>query len=179
MNTQLTLLFLTALAGIVYGYSWHDHKTKFGLTFSSAEEHDKRQSIFNSNIAKIDRHNQLAAQGHVSYTKSLNQFSHLTYAEAVASSTGYKSRQRRMLHHESFLQMAEDQPSRSARQANCNCTCPTTTTTGKLTTTTTLKPTTTTTTTGKLTTTISQSSSSVDLRNTAMVGPIKDQGGCG
>ena len=164
MNAQLTLLFLTALVGIVYGYSWNDHISTYGLTFSSAVEHDKRRAIFNSNMDEIQAHNQLAAKGHRSYTMGPNRFSHLTHAEVIASYTGYTS-----------SQDLPESPEMAIYQATSTTNTTNTTTTTKTTTTTTTKTTTTTTT----TTTTPTNSSSVDWRNTVLVGPIKDQGACG
>ena len=175
MKVQVKLILLATLVGIVFGSSWDDHKQKHQLSFSSAKENDRRQAIFNSNLDKIKEHNKKAALGLVSYTKRANHLTHLTHAEIVAKYTGYKRD-----HTKRALLQEEAETLRSARQSNCNCTCPTTTT-AKPTTTkpTTTKPTTTkpTTTTTKLTTT--GSSTSLDLRGSVMVPPMKDQGSCG
>ena len=176
--TKLFILILLAAATL--GSDWETHKTKFSLNFSSKSEEIKRKTIWSQNIDSINKHNQQAAtDSSITYLKGVNQFTHLTHDK---NKSGKRAATTTVM-----------------TPSGCSCTCPssstttvtakqTTTTTGKPSTTTTVKSTTTTTAkstttaTAKSTTTtvaISTNLTSVDWRNTPLVGPIKDQGQCG
>jgi len=61
---------------------FEDFKQKFGKSYQTKEEEEKRFGIFKQNIKTIDDHNAKYAAGKVSYSLGVNQFSDLTVEEA-------------------------------------------------------------------------------------------------
>jgi len=61
---------------------FEDFKQKFGKSYKTKEEEEKRFGIFKQNIKTIDDHNAKYAAGKESYGLGVNQFSDLTVEEA-------------------------------------------------------------------------------------------------
>lgn len=180
MIIQLELFFLASLIGVSLGLEWNSYKTTYGVRFSSANEEKRRQAIFAENTNEINEHNKKAkTDRRITYLKEINQFSYLTYTEFLTLHTGY-NRSEKNIEGRSFG-VGKGHPHRNnkglatttMKPTGCSCTCsPTSTTTSfKLMTTSTAKP--------LPVTTIQNSITSLDWRNTPLVGPIKNQGNCG
>jgi hypothetical protein len=203
IQANLSILMVVLFIGVTLGYDWEEHKAKYGLKFYSFSESNNRKIIFTQNLNDINEHNiKASAKGStMSYLKAPNRFTHLTYREFISKNTGYvrnpvKSSIIGRVNRE------KRQVGVSTTPKGCTCTCPSTplstatqfkkpvTTSAKpIATTTKPKATTTKLVTTKLTTTamkkhsttlaISTNASTVDWRNSKLVGPIKDQGPCG
>jgi len=166
MLIQVKLFLLAAFIAVSLAQpDWSSHKQQFGLKFRSVGEEQYRQGIYTKNLNEINAHNQRAASDKsVSYTKGINQFTHLTEEEFFAKHTGFKPKNKTI---RAILDASDSESERVKRQVKttskpCSCTCGTT-----------AKPVT-----GKQTTTVASKNTEVDWRGTR-VGPIKDQGSCG
>ncbi|XP_052248958.1 procathepsin L-like isoform X2 [Dreissena polymorpha] len=82
--------WLTFAAGSA---EFSDFMTKYGKVYRDATEHYKRMSIWQSNLAMIERHNVQARKGHHSYTMGMNQFGDMTEEEVRSTMFGYRQRQ--------------------------------------------------------------------------------------
>ena len=167
MLVQVKLFLLATFIAVSFAQpDWSSHKKQFGLNFRSVGEEQYRQVVYSKNINAINAHNQRAASDKsVSYTRGVNQFTHLTYEELIAKYTGYKSKNSTM---RAFLDASNSESERVKRQARttsrpCSCTCGTTARQ----------------TTARRTTTVASKKTEVDWRGTIRVGPVKSQGSCG
>jgi hypothetical protein len=155
--------------------AWEAYKLQNGVVFDSEAEDQKREAIWAKNINDlVSNQKKFAAGGEIpSFRCGINKFSMYTYDEKVAQFTGL-TREAREHRRRMF----------GVKQAKTTSRRPTTT--RKVTTsrrvTTTIRPTTSRkpTTINRLTTTLQiNTNSSVDWRNTPLVGPVKNQGSCG
>lgn len=157
------LLFTIVLCKVnAQNPAWEAYKLQHGIVFDSVVEDQKREAIWAKNLNDlVSSQKKFAAGGEIpSFRLGINKFSMYTYDEKVAKFTGLtkeaRAHRRRMF---------------GVKQAKTTSRKPTTTI--KVTT---AKPTTT----KKLTTTVKiNTNSSVDWRNTPLVGPVKNQGSCG
>jgi hypothetical protein len=179
--------------------AWEAYKLQYGYVFDSVEEDQKREAIWAQNLNElVSNQKKFAAGGELpSFRLGVNKFSMYTYEEKLAKFTGLTKEareQRRIMFGVKQARTTSKRPTTSRRLTTTRL--PTTTrrltttrlptTTRRLTTTrlpTTIRRLTTTrlpTTTRRLTTTVKiNTKTSVDWRNTPLVGPIKDQGSCG
>jgi hypothetical protein len=149
--------------------AWEAYKLQNGVVFDSEAEDQKREAIWAKNIKDlVTNQKKFAAGGEIpSFRCGINKFSMYTYDEKVAKFTGL-TREAREHRRRMF----------GVKQAGKTSRRPTTTRRV----TTTRRPTTSRrpTTTRRLTTTVQiNTNSSVDWRNTPLVGPVKNQGSCG
>jgi C1A family cysteine protease len=155
--------------------AWEAYKLQYGYVFDSVEEDQKREAIWADSLNKlVSNQKKFAVGGEIpSFKLGQNKFSLYTYDEKVAKFTGL-TREAREHRRRMF----------DVKQAGKTSRRPTTTrrvTTSRRVTTT-IRPTTSRrpTTTRRVTTTVQiNTNSSVDWRNTPLVGPVKNQGSCG
>jgi hypothetical protein len=166
--------------------AWEAYKLQNGVVFDSVAEDQKREAIWAKNLNDlVSNQKKFAAGGEIpSFRLGINKFSMYTYDEKVAKFTGLTREAREHRRRMFGVKQAKTTPKKPTTTAK-----PTTsrkpTTTARPTTsrkqTTPAKPTTVAKpTTAKLTTTVKiTTNTSVDWRNTPLVGPIKNQGSCG
>lgn len=155
--------------------AWEAYKLQYGYVFDSVEEDQKREAIWADSLNKlVSNQKKFAVGGEIpSFKLGQNKFSLYTYDEKVSKFTGL-TREAREHRRRMF----------DVKQAGKTSKRPTTTrrVTTTIRPTTSRRPTTTRmpTTTRRLTTTVQiNTNSSVDWRNTPLVGPVKNQGSCG
>jgi hypothetical protein len=160
MFIQIKLLLLSIFVAVAFCYDWKAFKSIHNLAFSSVTEEVKRLAIFTQKMDEITNHNLKAIfDKSISYTLGANEFTHLTYAEIVARSTGFSKDQKGRAFEAAAA--VKTTTKRVLEASGCTCTCPTTPPQVKV------------------QTTKASAPASVDWRGTALVGPIKDQGICG
>lgn len=67
-------------------HEWRDFKIKFSRSFNESEE-TKRFKIFEENCEKIQKHNELFAEGKESFRLGINRYGDMTYKEIVKMHT--------------------------------------------------------------------------------------------
>jgi hypothetical protein len=169
--------------------AWEAYKLQYGYAFDSAEEDQKREAIWADSLNKLVRNQKkYTAGGELpSFRLGINKFSMYTYEEKVEKFTGLTREARKHRRRMFGVKQAKTTPRKltTTKKTTTAAKKPTTaakkpTITRKLSTsrklTTSKRPTTTT----KPTTTVKISTNtSVDWRNTPLVGPVKNQGTCG
>jgi hypothetical protein len=168
MLVQVKLFLLASFIAVSFAQSdWSSHKKQFGLDFRSIGEEQYRQVVYAKNLNAINAHNQRAATDKsISYTRGVNKFTHLTYEELIAKHTGYNKKtnsKKRSMSYSSDLESERVKRQVKTTSKPCSCTCGTT-----------ARPTTT-----RRTTTVISKNTTIDWRGSIMVGPVKDQKGCG
>merc|ERR1711981_71698 len=84
-NQKMKLVAISAALGMAAAAAvpseFAQFKAKFGKTYKSAAEEQRKMAVFKENMAYIARHNLDHAAGKESYTVGVNQFADLTNAE--------------------------------------------------------------------------------------------------
>jgi len=70
---------------------WNDFKLKYGKSYGSESEEQRRKEIFIENLNKIQAQNDLYATGQSSFTAGINQFHDLTESEFFATTTCFST----------------------------------------------------------------------------------------
>nr|AAL16954.1 cathepsin L-like cysteine protease precursor [Delia radicum] len=107
MRTVLALLALVAFVQAisytdVIKEEWQTFKMEHRKNFLSEVEERFRMKIFNENRHKIAKHNQLYAQGKVSFKLGLNKYSDMLYHEFKETMNGYNHTMRKVLRAQGF-----------------------------------------------------------------------------
>ncbi|XP_052817751.1 procathepsin L-like [Mya arenaria] len=71
--------------------SFLEYLKTYGKSYTTANEFNKRFSIWQETVSRVERHNADASKGLHSYTMAVNQFSDMTYEEYRANMFGFKS----------------------------------------------------------------------------------------
>ena len=93
--TRLFLIILTFTVDFIFTVEVQDHtqawvefKSRNKLTKLNSSEDVLRKNIFSQNLNEIQTHNQRASNRLESYTKGVNQFTHLSFSEVIGLFTG-------------------------------------------------------------------------------------------
>lgn len=154
--------------------AWEAYKLQNGVVFDSEAEDQKREAIWAKNLNDlVSNQKKFAAGGEIpSFRLGINKFSMYTYDEKIAKFTGLTREAREHRRRMFGVKQAKTTPKKPTTTAKPTTSRKPTTTARP---TTVAKPTT-----AKLTTTVKiTTNTSVDWRNTPLVGPIKNQGSCG
>ncbi|XP_074594347.1 cathepsin L-like peptidase [Brevipalpus obovatus] len=92
MKFFILFAVLTTVLAVPQDHEWTKFKAQFGKKYATAEEEAQRHSIFVQNMEKVERHNERAKNGQVSYTLGMNKFADLTFEEFSKTHLGFKNK---------------------------------------------------------------------------------------
>ena len=89
-NIEIFINILTLLALVESTQDWKAYKSLHQLGFNDEQIENVMKETWTENVNLIENHNKAFQEKKVNYSKGVNQFTHLSYEEAIATYTGFK-----------------------------------------------------------------------------------------